>query len=1005
MAVAHIGKVALNKSSIKDIVMGDKKRDLSKKVTVYIDNVAYQVSNDNNLLAGVLSQKLNLPYFCWHPSMGSVGACRQCAVTQYQDENDTRGRLVMACMTPVSDGMRIGLQDNTAEKFREQVVSAMMTNHPHDCPVCAEGGECHLQDMTVMTGHSSRDYQGSKRTFNNQNLGELVGHEMNRCITCYRCTRFYNDYAGGKDFGVYGSRNQVYFGRQKNGTLESEFSGNLVEVCPTGVFTNKVFSAHYTRKWDLQSAPSVCAHCSVGCNTSVGERYGSVRRVMNRYNPDINGYFLCDRGRYGIGFVNGEQRIKKAKGINQQSPEQLSLLDVSKALSHFRGKRFVGIGSARASLEANVYLKKIVGEDNFSAGYSHQQMKVASVQQKLLQQAQSKGEILSLTDIEKCDFILIIGEDITKSSPRMALSIRQACRNAGIDKAAGMGVASWQDSAVRTISGKLNTPFFSIHTTATKLDELTEQHLLLTPDEIEQMVLVLTNAIFSLLNEDFDNEHEKQLAKLSRSEQLFISRLTTKLMAAETPLIVTGDSLVNANIFAAIEKLTHCLAQEKLTTKLNLVVISAASNSFGLLSLLDKTSLSTEQVLSQLRAKEVDGIICLEQELAAFSDDELTQIREGADTIIVLDHTHNRVSDFADIIFPVAAVSEGNGHYVNYQGRVQKYNQVHAPALPILDSWKWLALIEKSFESSTMPASILRKSKLDPINNLTQLHRYFEESFSMWPLSSKEVNKETKHNQPVARMTKRASGRTSQIANYSIHEAKVTQDKELLYSFSMEGDKPNTHNAMPFTWAPGWNSNESINHYQVDIDGPLINDHENHDYLSFVHSLIGLTPDDEAIVENQTESESALLVYFPQGSLFKGEWQSANTAEFKLLTHDPEKHLTIYLSIAVAERQGWGNGQWLKVITENETIIGRLKCNGNLPENLAYGDINELANKNAGVSITLAEAKQSDVLLQQENRQDLYQQAKNSQEKVLKQLKEFDQHIPIRFVAGGLDEA
>ncbi|MFB1014469.1 MAG: 2Fe-2S iron-sulfur cluster-binding protein, partial [Alteromonadaceae bacterium] len=124
----------------------------SKQVTIYIDDVAHQVNPDNNLLAGVLSEKINLPYFCWHPSMGSVGACRQCAVTQFQDKNDSRGRLVMSCMTPVTEGMRISLKDNSSEKFREQVIGAMMTNHPHDCPVCAEGGECHLQDMTVMTG-------------------------------------------------------------------------------------------------------------------------------------------------------------------------------------------------------------------------------------------------------------------------------------------------------------------------------------------------------------------------------------------------------------------------------------------------------------------------------------------------------------------------------------------------------------------------------------------------------------------------------------------------------------------------------------------------------------------------------------------------------------------------------------------------------------------------------------------------------------------------------------
>ncbi len=144
----------------------------------------------------------DLPYFCWHPAMHSVGACRQCAVKQFRDENDTRGSIVMACMTPVTDGMRVSIDDPEARRFRSGVIEWMMTNHPHDCPVCDEGGECHLQDMTVMTGHCQRRFRFKKRTCTNQDLGPFVAHEMNRCIACYRCTRFYNEYAGGRDFGV-----------------------------------------------------------------------------------------------------------------------------------------------------------------------------------------------------------------------------------------------------------------------------------------------------------------------------------------------------------------------------------------------------------------------------------------------------------------------------------------------------------------------------------------------------------------------------------------------------------------------------------------------------------------------------------------------------------------------------------------------------------------------------------------------------------------------------------
>ena len=254
------------------------------------------------MLQAVLDNGLDLPYFCWHPAMGSVGACRLCAVRAYRDENDTSGRIMMACMTPAKEGTRISISDPEAAEFRRYVIEWLMTNHPHDCPVCDEGGECHLQDMTVMCGQVNRRFRFKKRTYTNQDLGPFVKHEMNRCIQCYRCVRFYRDLAGGRDFNSFGSRNRVYFGRQQEGALQSEFSGNLVEVCPTGVFTDKTSARHYTRKWDLETAPSVCIHCGLGCNTIPGARYGKMRRVVARFNGDVNGYFLCDRGRFGYEF-------------------------------------------------------------------------------------------------------------------------------------------------------------------------------------------------------------------------------------------------------------------------------------------------------------------------------------------------------------------------------------------------------------------------------------------------------------------------------------------------------------------------------------------------------------------------------------------------------------------------------------------------------------------------------------------------------------------------------
>jgi NADH-quinone oxidoreductase subunit G len=1010
-------------------------------VTVYINNVAYQVSKENNLLAGVISKKINLPYFCWHPSMGSVGACRQCAVTQYQDENDTRGRLVMACTTPVKDGMRISLNDKQSEVFREQVIGAMMTNHPHDCPVCAEGGECHLQDMTVMTGHTSREYQGSKRTFNNQYLGELVGHEMNRCITCYRCTRFYNDYAGGKDFGVYGSKNQVYFGRQKDGKLESEFSGNLVEVCPTGVFTNKLFSAHYTRKWDLQSAPSICAHCSVGCNTSIGERYGSVRRVMNRYSYDLNGYFLCDRGRFGIGFVNSEQRLKKAKGIKLQSPEKLTRLDVAKTLAHLRGNTLFGIGSARASLEANFYLKELVGKESFSAGYDTNKMELAVVQQKLLAQYHPP----SIKEIESCDCVLLLGEDVTKTAPRIALALRQTLRNHSIEKAKSIGVQYWQDSAVRTIGGEEHSPFFSLHSTATKLDECATEFLLISPDEIEIMVLALTNYIkyeqqqsnaeFACLATAINHDIFQDI---SQPKIAYIQSLTKALFSAKKPLIISGTSLASTSLLTAIDGLMACLTQTRLESqkehaeKPQLVIVPEASNSIGLLSLIDQNTLSNEKVLEQLsnvnRAGKKITTIILEQELSSFSDEQLTQLSSLSDTVILLDHSQSKVSEMADIILPVTAISESNGHFVNYQGKVQRYYQVHPAALPIQESWRWINelainLNKQSQGSNNASDKIIHNSLLD-------LHQYFALNNSDWPLSDHlaelecELDKELE-NEPVssdvsiARMSRRASGRTSQAANSSVHETKITQDSDTAFRFSMEGDFPQNTADMPFSWAPGWNSNQSISQYQLEINGEL-EQSAPANYLTFkipdsINACVEITSTADVKNTNCTNSNSIQkLSYFAQGSLFLDEWQSAQNPEFIMSAAANY----IYLSKDFADSQGWSNGQWVKVSiddgneycagskeTKSPFSIAMLVCDKHLATDLSYGSCFEFNHATSGLNIQVTEATEKEIKHHQEKKTARYQKAKDNKEQVLAKLKENDQYIPIRLVSGGLDDA
>ena len=358
----------------------------------------------------------------------------------------------MACMAPVVDGMHIAIDDSEAKAFRASVIGWMMVNHPHDCPVCDEGGECHLQDMTVMTGHVYRQFHGQKRTFHNQDLGPFINHEMNRCIQCYRCVRFYRDYAGGRDFDAFAWRHHVYFGRQKDGMLESEFSGNLVELCPTGVFTDKTLKEHYARKWDLQTVPSFCMHCGLGCNTIPGERYGTLRRIRNRYNGQVNGYFLCDRGRFGYAFVNSDRRLRQPL-VRQERGGVAQAVAKNEVLHHVAalvagGARVIGIGSPRASLEANFALLTLVGRERFYSGLSPQDGRLLTAMLDILQQGPARAS--SLHDVQQADAVFVLGEDVTNVAPRLALALRQSIRCRPLQSAAQRHIPDWDDTAVRT---------------------------------------------------------------------------------------------------------------------------------------------------------------------------------------------------------------------------------------------------------------------------------------------------------------------------------------------------------------------------------------------------------------------------------------------------------------------------------------------------------------------------------------------------------------------------
>ena len=776
-----------------------------------VDNQDYDVADGNNLLHACLSIGLDLPYFCWHPCMGSVGACRQCAVKQYADENDERGRVVMACMTPASDGARISINDKQAKDFRAGVIELLMTNHPHDCPVCEEGGECHLQDMTEMSGHTTRIYNEQKRTHNNQYLGPLINHEMNRCISCYRCVRYYKDYAGGRDLDAMGAHHHVYFGRHTDGVLESPFAGNLVEVCPAGVFTDKTFSAHYSRKWDLQTSPSVCQHCAVGCNITPGERYGTLKRITNRYNADVNGYFLCDRGRFSYGFVNSDERITQplVRGTvnhtdhtNSDTAIQCSIeSSLTRLTQALKDPNTIAIGSPRASLESNFALQSAVGENRFYRGIAPSEDELINTLVNF--QQSSCVSSASQRAIESCDAVLILGEDLTHTSPRTALSLRQTVRQRARELADEARIPFWQDAAVRELAQQEKSPLFIINTHNSDLDDIAEGTYFTSPLKIAHLGFAIAEQLGAKSGDVSD--------ALTPEEKQLCSSIVNALTQAKRPLIIAGASLLNKDVInsamAIIESL-HNRREE--VVQAHLVVPEV--NTVGLAMLThSETDRSLNKALEQIESGAAKRLVVLENDLyQRVSPEKLDTLLEKLDEIIVIDHVWHKGMAKADLILPAASFAEGDGTVVSSEGRAQRFFAtfpVNADKSSANDSWQWInQALGNRWENFDAIVNACSESNelLAPIVDLAPSADYRQ------------------HGLKVPRMSHRYSGRTALFANKNVSETKQPIDPQTALGFTMEGTNVDVPGPLRNTaWAPGWNSNQSIHKFQDEVGGAL----------------------------------------------------------------------------------------------------------------------------------------------------------------------------------------
>jgi len=627
-----------------------------------IDNMAVEVPAGTRVIDAAERLGIIIPRFCYLKVLGAVGACRMCAV--HFVAGPVKG-VKMSCMTEAEDGMVVSTSDAEAVDFRRQVIEWLMANHPHDCPVCDEGGQCLLQDETVSGGHGIRRYPGLKRTYRDQYLGPFIQHEMNRCIHCYRCARFYKEYAGYRDFGVLQIGSRVFFGRYEDGALESPFAGNLVDICPTGVFTDKP-ARFRARRWDMQRSPSVCIHCGIGCNTIASGFHREIIRQEARENNLVNGSFICDRGRFGCFYASHPERPWQPR-VHETEVDWDRALGAAadgmgKIIAEQGPQALAVLGSPRTSLETMLLLEEsrsLLG--NMPLQFFTDRPLENRIRRSVVRLDQHLA--ISLGEVEQADFILAAGVDPVNESPMLALALRQAARK-------GATVAVLDPRPV-----SLPLEFTLLSAPPAELAGLSGQlvYQALGGQDAEMPDEESKRFYDTLAPEDL-----RQDALSAESE-----RVSEKIATCKRPVIICGTGIVTGELPDFAADLARLLYRVK--GQCGLYNVMPGPNAFGAALFNHESTVDFPGLLAAIEKKEIKGLLVVEADpFHDFCDrQQLEKSLAGLDLLVCLDYLPSELARRAHIFCPTTTHFETGSHFVNQEGRLQFAAAVHECGRPL----------------------------------------------------------------------------------------------------------------------------------------------------------------------------------------------------------------------------------------------------------------------------------------------------------------------------------
>ena len=644
-------------------------KDNRETVKIIVDDRELEVNADAMLIEATDQVGIHIPRFCYHKKLSVSANCRMCLV-----EVEKAPKPMPACATPVTEGMKVWTRSEKALSAQKDTMEFLLINHPLDCPICDQGGECELQDLSVAFGGSSSQYHEIKRVVVDKDIGELVATELTRCIQCMRCVRFGEEIAGMRELGAMGRGDRVEIGTFVQKSLSSELSGNIIDICPVGALTAKP-SRFSSRAWELLQTAAIGPHDSVGSNLFVHSFRKKVTRVVAGDNDAINECWISDRDRFSYQGVYSKDRAEvpmiKQDGNWKRVSWEEALNTVAEKLRATHPELIGVLASPRATLEELFLLQKsmrAIGVNNID----HR------LRQTDFNQQESMGLFpwlgMSLSNIEEQNAILLVGSNVRKEQPMINHRIRKAVMNQ-------------------------NAKVFTVNPRELEFNYAVESQLASDPLEMVNTLAGVAAASFKsgkasipaglkdLLNAVEVSAASKSVAKA--------------LKDAENAAVFLGSIAVQHPGYSTLRALASVIADN---TGASLGYFAESANTVGAwLSGVVPHRLPAGGVIgeagkntAEMLDKGMSTYVLLDVEPSFDCDDAVlaNEAMKAADCVISISpYLSGTMLEQADIVLPSAAFTETSGTYVNAEGVWQSFNAASTSYEEARPGWKILRVL------------------------------------------------------------------------------------------------------------------------------------------------------------------------------------------------------------------------------------------------------------------------------------------------------------------------